>query len=87
MKQPDRMQAFEACAAAARGDAPPALDVSQAVLYRINALDEGIDRPLAWLTAASFAMAVATMTVTTTLYGSWADPLSALFHITPVLGQ
>ncbi|MBI1319339.1 MAG: hypothetical protein GC168_10405 [Candidatus Hydrogenedens sp.] len=84
----NRMNEFAACAQAARHDTPPAIDVSRQVIYRISALqEEGFDRPLAWLTATSLAAAAASMLLTTSLYGAWSDPLSALFHITPVLGQ
>jgi len=82
----NRLEQFGMLASEARLDVPPAMDVSRQVLYRINALDEGIDRPLAWLTAGSFAMAACAMIMATTLYGDWNDPLAGIFGISPVLG-
>ena len=83
----NQFDVFRNLAAAARLDTPPPLDVSQQVIYRINAMeDEGIDRPLAWLTATSLFAACASAAVASTLFGGWAEPMGALVQLTPILG-
>lgn len=83
----NHLKQFENMAQKARQDAPPALDVSHQVIYRIAAMDESIDRPLAWLTAGSLAAASFTGAFAFSIVTTLNDPMSALFHITPLLGQ
>jgi hypothetical protein len=83
----NNLNQFESMARKARQDAPPALDVSRHVIYRIAALDESIDRPLAWLTVGSLAAASFTGAFALSMITTLTDPMSTLFHITPLLGQ
>lgn len=83
----DRMNAFEQLARRARRDVPPSMDVSQYVIYRIAGMEEGIDRPLVWLTLGSIATACIAASFSFTLYGSITDPMGAFFQIAPLLGR
>lgn len=83
-----KLQRFEALARRARHDAPPAMDVSHHVIYRIEALsDESIDRPLVWLTLGSMATAAVMGSFAFTTYSTLADPMGLLFQVTPLLGN
>jgi hypothetical protein len=82
------MERFETLARQARLDAPPPMDVSHHVIYRLEVLaDESIDRPLAWLTLGSFATAAVMGSFAFSLYSTLADPMGLLFQVTPLLGN
>ncbi len=81
------LKQFESMARQARQDAPPALDVSHHVIYRIAAMDDAIDRPLVWLTAGSLAAASLTGAFALSMLTTLTDPMLPLLQITPLLGQ
>jgi hypothetical protein len=84
----NKLDRFEALARRARHDVPPSMDVSHHVIYRIEAMaDESIDRPLAWLTLGSMAMAAVMGSFAFSTYSTLADPMGLLFQVTPLLGN
>lgn len=70
---------FEALAARARSDSPPAVDVAGPVIARLSAGQNRIERmaekPLLWLAAASSAFAVSAIVIAIIVYNASTGPL------------
>jgi hypothetical protein len=70
---------FEALAARARSESPPAVDVAGRVIAILAAERERVDRtserPLMWLAAFSSAVSVPAVVAAIAVYNAWADPL------------
>ena len=70
---------FEALAAKARSESPPAVDVAGRVIAILAAERERVDRtserPLMWLAAFSSAVSVPAVVAAIAVYNAWADPL------------
>jgi len=70
---------FEALAARARSESPPAVDVAGRVIARLSAEQSRIERmaekPLLWLAAASSAFAVSAVLIAIMVYNASIGPL------------
>jgi len=70
---------FEALAARARIELPPAVDVAGRVIARLSAEQNRIERmaekPLLWLAAASSAFAVSAVVIAIIVYNASTGPL------------
>jgi hypothetical protein len=70
---------FEALAARARSESPPAVDVAGRVIARLSAERNRIERmtekPLLWLAAASSAFAVSAVVIAIMVYNASTGPL------------
>jgi hypothetical protein len=70
---------FEALAARARSDSPPAVDVAGRVIARLsteqNRIERMAEKPLLWLAAASSVFAVSAVVIAIMVYNASTGPL------------
>jgi hypothetical protein len=70
---------FEALAARARSESPPAVDVAGRVIARLSTeqsrIEKMAEKPLLWLAAASSAFAVSTVVIAIIVYNASTGPL------------
>jgi hypothetical protein len=73
---PTRGDHLDAIAARARMDAPPALDVTAAVLRRLRTVSVAPERPMLWLAAAAIAAAAIVAIISMPYLSGTLDPLT-----------
>jgi hypothetical protein len=70
---------FEALAARARNESPPAVDVAGRVIARLSTeqsrIEKMAEKPLLWLAAASSAFAVSAVVIAIMVYNASTGPL------------
>jgi hypothetical protein len=70
---------FEALAARARSESPPAVDVAGRVIARLSTeqsrIEKMAEKPLLWLAAASSAFAVSAVVIAIMVYNASTGPL------------
>jgi len=70
---------FEALAARARSESPPAVDVAGRVIARLSTeqsrIEKMTEKPLLWLAAASSAFAVSAVVIAIMVYNASTGPL------------
>ena len=83
---PDPLDRFARLAARARQEAPPEIDVRDAVLRRLAEADSTPVAPMAWLSVAAVGAAAWAVILAFPAFAALTDPLGPLFQLSPLLG-